>query len=302
MLSSQQKLAKRLIKLRVAKRMSQYEVARLAGFCQPYLAQVEKGIRPISARALELLEAIYENRLSRQLWKGVGRRGRPAFVGLTRQAMREFGGAIRGVWDEAEVVAPRHTQAHQVRRSSDPLWPMALHLSLQAREEVELLEKLRVEDELFWRQFNSLRFDSWSEKRLLVRVGLLGGQLLGVRLGRLGCTLRLVDGVTGGKPRIHRGFVLKGEKASVVWCPQVAVKTEAGVLCVDNLLVVSDGKRRVTVAVEVDGGPYHGDHEREGWRDRVLGIPVLHVDAGDLGKRGLITRILRWAHSQLTAA
>lgn len=302
MLSSQQKLAKRLVKLRIAKKMSQYEVARLAGFCQPYLAQVEKGVRPISARALERLEAVYEKKLSRQLWKGVGRRGRPAFVPLTHQAMREFGGAIRGVWAEAEVVAPRHVQAHQVRRSSDPLWPMALHLSLQAREEVELLEKLREEDEFFWRQFNSLRFDSWSEKRLLVRVGLLGGQLLGVRLDRLGCALPVVDGVTGGKPGLHRGFVLKGEKASVVWCPQVAVKSEAAVLCVDNLLVVSDGKRRVTVAVEVDGGPYHGDQEHKRWRDRVLGVPVLHVDAADLGKRGLITQILRWAHAQLPAA
>lgn len=58
-------------------------------------------------------------------------------------------------------------------------------MSSQAREEVELLEKLRAEDELFWRQFNSLRFDSWSEKRLLVRLVLLGSQLAGVRLERL---------------------------------------------------------------------------------------------------------------------
>lgn len=302
MLSNQQKLAKRLIRLRIGRGLSQYDVAQMAGFSQPYLAQVELGVRPISGRALARLEEIYEKKLSRQLWKGIGRRGRPAFVGLTGQAMLELAVGIRNFWGQAEVVAPKHPQAHQVRRSSDPLWPMALHLSLEAREEVQLLEKLRAEDESFWRQFNSLRFDSWSEKRLLVRVGLLGGQMLGVRLERLGCALSLVDGQSGKKARLHRGFVMKGESASLVWCPQVAVKTKIGVLCVDNLLVVSNGVSSATVAVEVEGRKFHSDPDRERRRDRALGIPVLHVDAGELDKPGLITRILRWAHSHLPAA
>lgn len=302
MLSNQQKLARRLVQLRISRKLSQYEVAKKAGFRQPYLAQVEVGVRPISGRALGRLEEIYEKKLSRQLWKGIGRLGRPGFTKTTRQAMGELVLGIRPIWAESEVVAPKHPQAHQVRRSSDPLWPMALHLSLEAREEVKLLENLRAEDEFFWRQFNSLRFDSWSEKRLLVRVGLLGGQMLGVRVERLGCSLSLVDGQTGKKAGLHRGFVMKGERASLVWCPQVAVKTKFGVLCVDNLLVVSNGVSSVTVAVEVEGRKFHSDPDRERWRDRALGIPVLHVGAGELDKPGLITRILRWAHSHLPAA
>lgn len=302
MLSCQQKLTKRLIKLRLAKKFSQYEVAKLAGFCQPYLAQVERGVRPISIRALQLLESVYGKKVSASLRKGVGRRGKPPLAPATRQALREMAVALRSFWQGAAPQKPRHPQAHQVRRSCDPLWPMALHLSREAREEVELLEKLRAEDEQFWRQFNSLRFDSWSEKRLLVRVGLLGGQMLGLRLDGLGCTLNVVDGLTGKQAGLHRGFVLKGRDASVVWCPQVAIKVAYGIVCVDNLLIVSAGERRLTVAVEVQGAQYHQDAQRELRRARALGIPVLHIDAGEIGSPGLVRRILLWAHAQLPTA
>jgi len=176
---------------------------------------------------------------------------------------------------------------------------MAIHLGESAGQEVKTLERLRQQDDLFWRQFNQLRFDSWSEKRLLVRVGLLDGQLLGLRLDRLGCSLPVVNGVTGEEVGLHRGYVLKGEDASVVWCPQVAVATRMGVLCLDNLLLVSNGKNTVTVGVEVDRAEYHADAEKQAGRDRALGIPVLHVNADELGKAGLITRILKWAHEQL---
>lgn len=296
MLSYQQKLAKRLIRMRLQCSLSQREAAMEAGFAQPYLVQIEKGIRPVSASALAKLERVYGKKVSRQLWKGIGRRGRRRFTVETRRALAELGASIR---EFCETEVPKHPQPHQVQRSSDPLWPMALHLSAEAREEVELLEKLRAEEELFWRQFNSLRFDSWSEKRLLVRVGLLGGQMVGVRLARLGCSLNLVDGVTGKKPGLHRGFILKGRQGSVVWCPQVAVSTECGVFCVDNLLVASVRGCRVTVAVEVNGRQFHQDLQRQRRRDRALGIPVLHLDAGELHKPGLITRILQWVHAQV---
>lgn len=298
MLSSQQKLAKRLVRFRVAQELSQREVTGQAGFTQPYLAQVEKGMRPISAGSLRKLELVYGKKLNAQLWKGVGRRGRPKLSEATRLALAEFFGAS----PSGEGSPPKHPQLHQVRRSSDPLWPMALHLSSEAREEVELLEKLRAEDELVWRQFNSLRFDSWSEKRLLVRLALLGSQLVGVRLERLGCSVKVVDGKTGKKPGLHRGFILKGKHGSAVWSPQVAVSTPVGVFCVDNLLVVSEGGRQATVAVEVNGSQYHQDAQRQRRRDRALGIPVLHLDAGELHQPGLITRILRWARAQLPAA
>lgn len=179
---------------------------------------------------------------------------------------------------------------------------MALHLGLEAREEVARLEQARAHDEWFWRHFNSLRFDSWSEKRLLVRASLLGGEWVGVRLKRLGCSLDVVDGVSGGAAGLHRGFVIKSRTVSLVWCPQVAVRTDCGVLCVDNLLLLASQSKRVTVAVEVNGKPFHQDVAKQCWRDRQLGIPVLHLDAGELGKPGLIPRILAWAHKQLEAA
>ena len=158
---------------------------------------------------------------------------------------------------------------------------MALRLDESAAREVKELERLRPEDEQFWRQFNTLRFDSWSEKRLLVRVGLLGGQMLGLRLDRLGCSLAVVNGVTGESAGLHRGYMLAGKSASVVWCLQVAVATT------------------VTVGVEVNGGPHHRDLDARRERDRALGIPILHLDAGELGKPGLIRRVLSWAREQL---
>jgi len=291
----QRKLAKRLISTRKRRGLSQRQVAARAGFRQPYLAQVERGVRPISAGALVRLEEVYQVRFGK-LWAGTGRRGRPGYTPETKRGLREFSRGIREFWGRGVIAMPEHEQPHQVRRSDDPLWTIALRLDESAAKEVESLELLRREDERFWRQFNSLRFDSWSEKRLL------GGQMLGLRLDRLGCSLAVVNGVTGEKAGSHRGYVLAGQSASVVWCPQVAVATRMGVLCLDNLLLVSARGRTVTVGVEVNGGPHHGDLDARRARDRALGIPILHLDAGELGKSGLIRRILSWAHDQLEAA
>lgn len=163
-----------------------------------------------------------------------------------------------------------------------------VHLGTDAGDEVRRLESLRCDDELFWRNFNSLRFDSWSEKRLQVRFALLGAQLLGVRLAPLGCRLRAINGVTGEEAGLHRGYLLKGQSASLVWCPQVAVRTPRGYRCVDNLLVLSSGTKSVTLAVEVNWKDFHGDQARERRRDRELGVPVLHIAADRLGEPGLM--------------
>ena len=135
----------------------------------------------------------------------------------------------------------------------------------------------------------------FSEKRLLVRVALQGMQLVGVRLKQLGCSLDVVDGITGGEPGLHRAFVHKGQHASLVWCPQVTVRTAHAVLCVDNLLLIRVSQKTVTAVVEVEGGQYHDDLEKEVRRDRQLGVPVLHLDAARLGEPRLIERILSWA-------
>lgn len=271
------------------------------GVTQSYLAQVESGYRPISGRRLEKLELVYGVKFGK-LWKGVGRRGRPAYTALSKAALQQLGQAVRQFWSGGEVLVPEHPQPHQVRTLADPLWPMALHLGPEAQEEVKRLELPRKNDELFWRNFNDLRFDSWSEKRLQVRLALLGSQLVGLRLDRLGCKLRCIDGVTGRDARLHRGYLLKGKEASLAWCPQVAVRTERGYRCVDNLLVLSSRSKSVTLAVEVEGALYHADGDRERRRDRELGIPVLHVPAGELGEPHLIQRILLWTYAQWEAA
>ncbi|MBN9419835.1 MAG: helix-turn-helix transcriptional regulator [Candidatus Eremiobacteraeota bacterium] len=282
------------------KGFSQRAAAAEIGVTQSYLAQVEMGYRPVSGKCLEKLERLFQARFGK-LWKGIGRRGRPAYAPATRGALRELGKAVREFWNGALFV-PEYPQPHQVRTLEDPLWTLALRLGEAAGDEVQRLEKLRGQDESFWRQFNDLRFDSWSEKRLLVRVALLGVQLVGVRLCRLGCKLRAIDGVTGKDAGLHRGFVMKGEEASLVWCPQVTVRTAVGYRCVDNLLVMSGGGKSVTLAVELDGAPFHGDAVKEQRRDRELGVPVLHVDAARLDEPGLIGRILTWAKSMLAAA
>jgi len=298
MLSPRIKLVRKLLKARLKNRLSQRQVAARAGFSQPYLAQVESGIRPISKNAAHQLERIYGARAGTYT-KGAGQRGRPAFSAETAAAMREFPRAIQQFWQKAKVRIPTHQQPHQVKRADDPLWPMAIHLGPEAAEEVVRLEKLRGQDPAFWHQFNSLRLDSWSEKRLLVGVALLGGQMLGVRLRDLGCDLPLVDGVTGQEPGLHRAFVLKGQAASVLWCPQVAIRTRTGHRCVDNLLVISGGGKTVSLGVEVNGAPFHDDPWKQQQRDAELGFPILHLDAARIGEPGLIAKILQWAHRQL---
>jgi len=133
MLSMQRKLAKRLISTRKRRGLSQREVAARAGFRQPYLAQVERGVRPISAGALARLEAVYLVQFGK-LRAGVGRRGRPAYTPNTKRGLREFSRGIREFWGRGVIAMPEHEQPHQVRRSDDPLWTLALRLEGAAKE------------------------------------------------------------------------------------------------------------------------------------------------------------------------
>lgn len=292
MLSPGQKVAREIRRLRLARRLSQRQLSAQAGFQQPYLAQVETGVRCISMGAAHKLELalklkpgslckILDRKESRRLWKE------------SREALREFGRAIREFLPAGG--RPTHCQPHQRPTLENPLWPMAVHLGEEAGLEVRELERLRSGQSRFWQDFNSFRFDSWSEKRLLVRVALLGMQLVGLRLRELGCSLEVVDGKTGGAPSLHRGFVHKGQHGSLVWCPQVAVRTCHTVRCLDNLLLIRVGGKTVTAAVEVNGLQFHSDCSKELRRDQELGIPILHLDAARLGEPRLVERILSWA-------
>jgi len=65
----------------------------------------------------------------------------------------------------------------------------------------------------------------------------------------------------------------------------------------DNVVVAAYQGRRVTAVVEVDGKSYHQDEEIARRRDDELGVPVLHLDAAELGQAGLIEKLLLWIRS-----
>ena len=300
MLAPAWKVSKDIRKTRLSRGLSQRQLADLAGFRQPYLAQVEHGRRPISAKYAPILEAILKVKAGR-FSKGCSGRGQQPLSADTRSALKELRKGLRNFWANAQVTLPKYPQPQRVFRKEDPLWPMSLHLGESAGKEVKHLEQLRGQDDRFWRYFNSLRFDSWSEKRLLVRLALLPCQLTKVRLRELGCTLPIVDGTTGGEIDQHLAFVLKGREASLVWCPQVAVQSTGGqCLCPDNVLIISGRGKRVTAVVEVNGAPFHANLPKQKWRDQQLGVPVLHIDAARIGEPGLLCEILTWAAALLS--
>jgi len=173
---------------------------------------------------------------------------------------------------------------------------MALHLGPEAAEEVRLLERLRSADDFFWRQLQSIRYDSWSEKRLHVRVGLAGAALTGVCPGRLGCVLPNADGSTGrdSSRRAYPAFVWQWQDVSLALFPQRCVATDCTHRWPDNLLVAACQGRRVTGIVEIDGRPHHQDPEAEERRDGELDVPVLHLDAAEVGLPGLLNKIVLW--------
>ena len=238
MLAPSWKAAKDIRNTRLRRGLSQHQLAAQAGFKQPYLAQIEKGVRSISLKFAIILERILEVKPGR-FSRGCLRRGRQQLTPATRQALRQLRRGLRQFWAPARLTLPKYPQPHRVHRLEDPLWPMSVHLGENAGKEVRQLELLRKKDNRFWRDFNSLRFDSWSEKRLLVRLAALPCQFTPVRLKDLGCSLPVVDGETGNEAGLHLGFVLKGREASMVWCPQVAVHAGQRILCPDNLLVIS---------------------------------------------------------------
>jgi hypothetical protein len=179
---------------------------------------------------------------------------------------------------------------------------MALHLGPLAAQEVMLLEQQRPGDDSFWRQLQSIRYDSWPEKRLHVRFGLAGAALTGVSPGRLGCVLPNADGSTGrdSSRRPYPAFVWQWLDLSLALFPQRCVATGSTHLWPDNLLVAACQGRRVTAVVEVDGKPHHDNLREEQQRDGTLDVPVLHLDAAEVGQPGVMEKLVIWVRSLFT--
>ena len=132
MLSPSQRVARDIRRIRLARELSQRHLSNLVGFQQPYLCQVETGVRAISLKAAARLERALElkpgrfssllrSKESRKLWAA------------TRAALKEFGRQIRQF---LEGVTPRVEQPHQCFSVENPLWPMGIHLGEEAAEEV----------------------------------------------------------------------------------------------------------------------------------------------------------------------
>ena len=292
------RIARAILKRRQVLKLSQRRVAAALGCSQPYLAQVETGRRPVSRRIAEKLESVF--RVKRGSYtKVVFRRGRPAVSPSARQALCEIrraqGAAPRAL---PLLGVPQHPRPDCASGLENPLWPIAIHLGEQAAREVRDLEKLRPADDPFWRQLQTIRYDSWSEKRLHIKVGLTGAELTGVNPRSLGCVLPSADGRTGGSSRrAFPAFVWRWRDISLALFPQRCVGTACTHRWPDNLLVAACRGRRVTGVVEVDGEPYHQDLEAERRRDQELEVPVLHLDAAEVGRAGLLDKLLLWVRS-----
>ena len=293
----------RIVRAIVARRrslkLSQRRVAGAVGCNQSYLAQVETGRRPISRRFAERLESVFQ--VEPGSYTGARfRRGRPPLDREARQALREIRRA-RGAAPRAfpQLGRPRHRRPDRAKGWKNPFWPVARYLGAQAVQEVQRLERLRAGDDDFWRLLQSIHYDSWSEKRLHVKVGLAGAVLTGVSPGILGCVLPQADGSTGRETsrRAYPAFVWRWQDVSLALFPQRCVATQREHWWPDNLLVAACGGRRVTGVVEVDGEPYHKNLDGQAWRDADLGVPVLHLDAAEVGQPGLLDKLLLWVRS-----
>ena len=290
------RIARAILKRRQALKLSQRKVAAALGCSQPYVAQVETGRRPVSRRIAEKLESVFRVKPG-SYTKVTFRRGRPALGKSARRALREIrraqGSAPRPF---PQLGRPQHPRPDRASGLGNPLWPIAIHLGEKAAREVKSLEQLRPSHDPFWRQLQNIRYDSWSEKRLHVKVGLTGAELAAVNPKKLGCVLPSADGRTGrsSNRRAYPAFVWQWQDISLAMFPQRCVATEHTHLWPDNLLVAARQGRRITGVIEVDGDPYHLDLEAEDRRDSLLGVPVLHLNAAELGQPGLLDKLLLW--------
>lgn len=291
MLPSIIKNGRLLRKLRIKSGISQHQAAREAGCSQPYLCQVEHGIRALSRRIGERLEKLLRVKSGRLSGQRV-RVGRPALPDRTRWAKRKLVEPNSGA-TPPRVRASRFARPKTSLPQDNPLWPISIHLGQEAGQEVDRLESARAEDELYWRRFNSLIFNSWSEKRFLVNLALAGADLLPLRPA---CSLRVTDSSTGEadghSPR--PAFVLTRGETAMAFFPQLPVWTGKQYRHPDLTAVIARGQRRVAAVVEINGRPFHDDAQKERLRDQELGVFVYHLDAADVGKPGVIEEILAW--------
>jgi hypothetical protein len=280
-------------------------VAHACGVHPSYLCDVERGRRPISRRLATDLETVLQTRPG-AFTRGIPfpARGRKRLEPLTRQALRELGIAVEMEMHRARprVVEerPRHPFPARYDGPQNLLWPIGLHLGPEAQREVESLEQERKHDEFFWRTLNAHSFDSWTEKRCLVRIALLGGQFVTVSPKRIGCRLNPVCGRTG-RNLVHRALpalVFRVDGISVAVFPQRTVRTVRTHRRPDLLLVAACNSQRKTFILETDSPEFHQDGFREDQRDAELDADVLHVPPDVVGHPRFLDAFKGWIRRQ----
>jgi len=277
--------------------LTQETVALWSGCTQSYISQVETGRRPVSPALAKRLEEIYEaepGTYTRVRFL----RGRPPLPPAVLTQIQKIASTPSSppvVFDPGRK--PRYPRSTWVSGVTDPF--KVLETDLGAGLELDRLQTLRPLEEHFWRKLNAIRYDSWIEKRWVVNAALTGASLAGLSPARLGCHLQVVDGKSGtDRARCAApAFVLSHGCAAVAIFPQRCVRTAKGYRWPDHIVLVSNGLRKATGVVEIDGLSFHQDPLKEGVRDADLGVPVLHVGSRDVGRAGLMTEILDWAVS-----
>ena len=296
MLASMLRVVRAIWLRRRSMKLSQRRVAGGVGCSQSYLAQVETGKRPISRRFAERLESYLGVRPG-SFTEVEFRRGRPAMSERALQALREIrrsrGEAPRQFRNLGKPEFPRKDGS---RVLEDPLRDLSWKLGGRAELDVGALEDMRPETDDLWRRLGAIRYDSCSEKWLHVKLALAGAEAAGVSPRYVGCALPCADGRTGRDAgrRAFPAFVWRYEDIALAVFPQRCVVSQMTHRWPDNLVVAARGGRRVTGIVEVDGRSNHQDQKKEKMRDRDLGVPILHLDADDLGRSGLMDRLLSW--------
>ncbi|MBS2036230.1 helix-turn-helix transcriptional regulator [bacterium] len=295
-------LAVAMRRLRHTYKLSQRQLAYLVGCSQSYVAQVERAHRPPSYRYAKSLEELFE------LEPGAFTncrflRGRPPLTDQSKLVRRELSQAqpinIAFDFPEKRPRRPRPNVAYGLENPFASMRPGTL-----CGDQLSRLESLMGQDERFWRQANSVPFDSFTEKRFLIRLALLGAQLTGVGYNQLGSQLQMVCGKKG-KPyrgRAPAAFLLKVGELSVALHPQRCVRTERGHRWPDYLVVAAHRGRKLTAVLEINGPDWHRSEARESSRERELGVPVYRMCASLVDSPDILSRFFDWLLGQFQSA
>lgn len=302
MLSPLSLLAAAIRRLRYHYKLSQRQFAALVGCSQSYVAQVERAHRPPSYRYALRLEELFE------LEPGTYTnhrflRGRPPMSTQSKAVRRELVAAqsVQPPGDFPEK-RPRLARPNVCYGLDNPFG--AMRPGTACGDDLLLLEQMRSADERFWRQANSVCFDSFTEKRFLIKLALQGAQLIGVGSQQLGSQLAMVCGKKG-KPyrrRAPAAFLLKVGELSIALYPQRCVRTQGGHRWPDYLAVAALGGRKITVVLEINGPDWHANVARERERDLDLGVPVYHLCASQVESPDVLPGFFDWVLAQFRCA